>query len=120
MGRMSREKGKRGEREAAELLRSHGFPARRAQQYAGGVESADVIGLAGVHLEIKRTETLRLYPAVEQAMRDRKPGDLACVLHRQNSRPWLAVLPVEDFLSLYREATRQVQSNRVNRVEEPQ
>ena len=33
MSKMSREKGKRGEREFCELLREHGFDARRGQQY---------------------------------------------------------------------------------------
>ena len=32
-GPMSRNKGKVGEREVAELLRAHGFPARRGVQY---------------------------------------------------------------------------------------
>lgn len=32
----SRNKGKRGEREFAALLREHGFDARRGQQFAGG------------------------------------------------------------------------------------
>lgn len=105
MGKMSRDKGKRAEREVAELLRSHGFAARRGVQFAGGPDSPDVVGLPGVHLEVKRTEALRLYPAVEQAVTDRKPGDLATVWHRQNGRGWLVIMPVEDFVSLYRAAT---------------
>lgn len=105
MGRMSRNKGKVGEREVAELLRSHGFAARRGIQFAGGPDSPDVIGLPGAHIEVKRTESLRLYPALEQAMQDRKQGDLATVWHRQNGRSWVVILPVEDFLSLYKAAT---------------
>ena len=104
MGRMSRNKGKVGEREVAELLRSHGFAARRGIQFAGGPDSPDVVGLPGCHVEVKRTETLRLYPALEQAMQDRKAGDLATVWHRQNQRSWVVILPAEDFLSLYRAA----------------
>ena len=100
----SRTKGKRGELEIAALLRGYGFDARRGVQYAGGHDSPDVIGLPGIHLEIKRTESLRLYPAVEQAMQDRKAGDLATVWHRQNGRSWVVILPVEDFLSLYKAA----------------
>jgi len=104
MGRMSRNKGKVGEREVAELLRSHGFAARRGIQFAGGPDSPDVVGLPGCHIEVKRTETLRLYPALEQAMQDRRPGDLATVWHRQNQRGWLVVLPAEDFLALFKAA----------------
>lgn len=104
MGRMSRNKGKVGEREVAELLRQAGYPARRGVQYQGGADSPDVVGLGGVHIECKRTESLRLYPALEQAMQERKPGDLATVWHRSNGRPWVVILPAEDFLSLYKAA----------------
>ena len=51
----SNQKGKRGEREAAALLRKLGFEARRSQQYAGGVDSSDVTceSLPNVHIEVK-------------------------------------------------------------------
>ena len=104
MGKASRDKGKRGEREVAEFLRDHGIPARRGVQYAGGPEAPDVDGFDGVHIEVKRAETLRLYPAIEQAMQDRRPGDVASVWHRQNQRGWLVILPAEDFLSLFKAA----------------
>jgi len=108
MGKMSRNKGKVAEREVAELLRSHGFPARRGVQFQGGADSPDVVGLDAVHIEVKRTESLRLYPALEQAMADRKEGDLATVWHRPNGRPWIVILPAEDFLSLYKAALPKV------------
>jgi len=50
----SRQKGKRGEREAAAFLRSLGFEARRGQQFAGGGDSPDVVtSLSNVHIEVK-------------------------------------------------------------------
>jgi Holliday junction resolvase len=52
----SRQKGKRGEREAAKYLRSLGFTsARRGVQYCGGCDSPDVVcnELPGVHIEVK-------------------------------------------------------------------
>lgn len=103
MGMMSRRKGKTGEREVAELLRLHGYDARRGVQHQGGPDSPDVIGgPPGVHIEVKRTESLRLYAALEQAMADRAPGDLATVWHRPNGRPWVVVLLADEFLALYR------------------
>jgi hypothetical protein len=102
MGKASRDKGKRGEREVAELLRGHGIPARRGVQYAGGNDSPDVIGLDGVHIEVKRSETLALYPALEQALTDARPGDIATVWHRRSGRRWVVVLHAEDFLALMR------------------
>jgi len=57
MSKMSREKGKRGEREFCELLREHGFDARRGQQFAGGPDSPDVVTDCPCHFEVKRTES---------------------------------------------------------------
>ena len=120
MGKMSRNKGKTGEREVAELLRRAGYPARRGVQYAGGPDSPDVVGLEFCHIEVKRTERLALYPAVEQCMRDSKPGDLATIWHRANGRPWVVIMPASDFLSLYGAATKQVVSTRADQPEEPE
>jgi hypothetical protein len=39
----SRNKGKRGELEAAHMLTHEGFPARRGQQFSGGTDSPDVV-----------------------------------------------------------------------------
>lgn len=104
MARMSRTKGKVGEREVAQLLRDHGFPARRGVQYHGGPDSPDVIGLPGFHVEVKRVEAFRLYEALEQAKGERRPGDIPAVFHRPNMRPWVVVLEASDFLSLVRAA----------------
>lgn len=48
MGKMQREKGKRGERELAGILRDYGYNCRRGQQYCGTSGDADVIGLPDV------------------------------------------------------------------------
>ena len=105
MGRIgktnSRQKGKRGELEAAELIRKHGFAARRGQQFKGGGDSPDVVtDIDGYHFEIKRTETLSVYLAVAQAQHDAAPGEVPVVLHRKNKKDWLAILPADDFLRL--------------------
>lgn len=103
MGRMSREKGKRAEREVAELLRAHGFQARRGVQFQGGADSPDVThDIDGLHIEVKRTEAFRLYQALEQAKDERKAGDIPAVFHRANGRPWVVVLEADDFLTLVR------------------
>jgi Holliday junction resolvase len=103
VGRMSRNKGKSGERECAELLRAHGFQARRGVQYQGGPDAPDVVhDIEGVHIEVKRTERFALYPALEQAKQDRRAGDVPVVFHRMNGRPWVVCLEAEDFLTLMR------------------
>lgn len=71
MGKFSRNKGKRGELELALKLRELGFPdVHRSQQYCGSAASADILGLPGIHAEVKRTENLSLYTAYAQATQD--------------------------------------------------
>lgn len=102
MGKTSRDKGKRGEREVASLLRSYGYDAHRGVQYHGGKDSPDVVGLRGVHIEVKRTESLRLYDALAQSKAD-AGDDLPIVVHRRNESEWVVIQPLEDWINLYRE-----------------
>jgi hypothetical protein len=59
MGMRSRNKGKRGEREAAaEIRRILRTDARRGRQFCGSDESPDVVAdIENVHLEVKRAES---------------------------------------------------------------
>ena len=80
----SKQKGKTGEREAAKFLTEiFGEHCRRGVQYQGGPNSPDVVGIPGIHFEVKRCETLSIYTAMDQAERD-SGGSVPCVLHRSN------------------------------------
>ena len=103
MGKASKEKGKKGERELAAVLREHGYSARRGQQFCGASGDADVIGLGGIHIEVKRTETLRLYDALTQAKADARPGEKPAVFHRKNNHKWVVVQELDDWMELYKE-----------------
>lgn len=97
----SKTKGKTGELEVAALLRQHGFDARRGQQFSGGGESPDVVhSIPGVHVEVKRTERLQLYPAMAQAMKDAPADAMPVVFHRANRKDWIVVMNAGDFLNL--------------------
>ena len=101
MGKTSREKGKRGEREVAAFLRSEGYDAHRGVQYHGGPESPDVVGLPRIHIEVKRTERFDLYGALSQSKGD--AGDnMPIVVHRKNECEWVVVQPLKDWIELYR------------------
>ena len=97
----SRNKGKRGELEAAHLLRKYGYDARRSQQYAGINNDADVVGLPGIHIEVKRVEKLNLNDAVEQSGRDAKEDEKPIVLHRKNRQKWLVTMPFDEWIEMY-------------------
>ena len=99
-------KGKGGELDLAQKLREHGYAARRSVQYNGKEEEgqADLLGLPGIHTECKRTERLNLYDAVDQAKRDSKgKNQIPVVFHRRNHCDWLAILRLDDFMTIYRE-----------------
>ena len=97
MGLRSRNKGKRGEREAAaELQRLFSVEARRGRQFQGTDESPDVIvDIPDLHFEVKRCEGFRLYDALEQAIND-AANKVPIVLHRQNRKPWVAIVQLDD------------------------
>ena len=101
MGLRSRNKGKRGEREAAaEVRRIFGTDAARGRQFQGSDESPDIVtGIEGVHFEVKRAESFRLYDALGQAIED-AGENIPVVLHRQNRQPWTAVLRLDDLPQL--------------------
>jgi hypothetical protein len=100
MGRRSRQKGKRGELELSkELTRLFGHQCRRGQQFCGANGDADVVGLPGVHIECKRTESLSLYTAMEQAKSD-CGENVPIVCHRRNGKKWLVVVELEDLQGL--------------------
>ncbi len=97
----ARTKGKVGEREAAkEIQRVLRVSMRRGVQHAGGPESPDVVGLDGVHLEVKRVQSLNLESAMNQAVRDCGGGSVPVVMHRKNNRPWLWTFRFDDVLRL--------------------
>lgn len=104
MGKASRDKGKRGEREVARILRDAGYDCHRGVQYHGGPDSPDVIGLPGVHIEVKRTERLNLYDALGQSKADSGHSEMPIVIHRRNDCEWVVIQPLKDWLDIYRVA----------------
>lgn len=104
-GRAAREKGKRGEREVAQRFKDAGFTgARRTAQYCGKTgDAADVTGVPGLHIEVKRVEREAVRKWITQAVRDADAagqGDIPVVAHRKSGDEWLVTLRLEDFLEI--------------------
>ncbi|MEG1331612.1 MAG: hypothetical protein RSB90_11200 [Eubacterium sp.] len=96
----SRQKGARGEREFAALCRKYGYECRRGQQYSG-IEGDDVVGLPGVHIEVKRVEKLNLDKAMAQSVRD--AGEkIPIVVHRKNGDEWKITMLESQWFELYK------------------
>ena len=98
----SKDKGCRGERELASVLQGYGYDAHRGQQFAGGVDSPDVYGLPGIHIECKRVENLNIHKAYAQAVRDAAGQKKPAVFHRRNREKWMVTLSLDDFMEIYK------------------
>lgn len=99
----SRSKGKRGELELAHALEAKGYDCRRGQQFKGGGDSPDVVGLPGIHIECKRVERLNVQDALDQAEKDcDREHAIPAVFHRRNREPWKVTMSFDDWCFLYR------------------
>lgn len=101
----SKRKGAKGELEFAKLCSEYGFDSRRTQQYCGNTgDAADIVGLPGIHVEVKRVEALNINKAMEQSERDAyQKGDngIPIVAHRKNRADWLITMKAGDWLSMF-------------------
>lgn len=102
----SKKKGAEGERELSRKLREYGYDCRRGQQYCGANGDADVVGLNGIHIEVKRTERLNLSDAMSQAISDAREGEIPVVMHRKNHESWLVTMKLDSWIELYKEGMK--------------
>lgn len=122
MATNSNQKGKRGERLGAELLRSLGYEARRSQQFCGNSEeSQDLIhNVPNVRLEMKvgysaddvASSTPREW--IEKLKTETPPGYVPVVLWKRDRRPWLAVLEIGGLLCLTADVERALKGRNEN------
>ncbi len=101
-GRGSQAKGAAGERELSALLRERGYETQRGGSLSFG-EVPDVVGLPGVHIEVKRVERLNVPAAMDQAIRDSEKfqDGTPALFHRRNREPWLVTMRLDDWLEMY-------------------
>ena len=81
----------------------HYISAEPGQAVSFG-STPDVVGVPGIHPEVKRVERLNVPEAMAQAVRDASRfGDgIPTLFHRRNRSPWLVTMQLEDWLKLYR------------------
>lgn len=101
-GNSSRNKGAKAERELWHILRDfYGLDVRRGQCFNG---EADLVGLPGIHPEVKRTEKTSVWAWIQQAfdeMRKKKDGDNISIFFRRNRSPWFVIVPLELWVDMY-------------------
>ena len=102
MGKYQKEKGKRGERELANLLKTFGFDCKRGQQYSGKNGDADVVGLPGIYIECKRAERLNLELAMNKVINDSSGCEqYPAVFHRKDRCEWMVTMRMVDWMKIY-------------------
>lgn len=103
-GKRSRDKGKRGEREVAKIFQEAGFHARRSVQYNGRPgTAADVVGIPGLHIEVKLVEKESIRAWYRQAQRDAHASpenEMPVIVHRKSREPWLVTLSLANFIKI--------------------
>lgn len=97
----SKQKGNRGERELANLLKTYGFNTRRGVQYNGRQGDADVVGINGMHIECKRCQQVKDEAFLQQAERDARKGDMPVVMYRRNHEKWKATMRLDHFMIIW-------------------
>lgn len=102
IGRTAQRKGARGERELSAILQEYGYEAERGGSMTFGAVP-DVVGLPGVHVEVKRVERLNVPEAFNQAVRDADKfhDGMPALFHRRNRSPWLVTMALSDWMELY-------------------
>jgi len=106
----SRDKGARGERMWRDQLRDAGFgdDTYRTAQHVGNCPdgSPDVMcpSLPSLHHEVKFVERLNVQDAMNQAVRDAKPGQIPVVAHKRKSCDWLVTVRADDWFKILRES----------------
>lgn len=99
MGRASRSKGSRGEREFAAFARTFGFRCERTGR--NGKTSEDVThDIPGLHVECKRWKARDIGAAVAQATGDAPAEMVPAVFYRLDRDQWRVDLPASELLRL--------------------
>lgn len=102
-GRTSRNKGAQGERELSKILNEqYGLETHRGYVQ---FKQSDLIGIPGIHPEVKRVENLNIHKAYAQAVAEaekREDGE-PVVFHRRSREPWMVTMSLDTFMKYYRE-----------------
>ena len=98
----SRRKGAKGE---TEFIKNHLAPhwpeaKRNLDQF--GADKRDCLEVAGIHWQIKRTEKLELWKAINQAETEAAATDTPVVAFRRNRSKWYCIMDADEFVALLR------------------
>lgn len=107
LGRYSKNKGKRAERELAHIFQEAGLvDAHRTAQFMGKTgQAGDIEGVPFIHVEAKNVEKLNLRNAMAQSENDAEAcgkGEIPIVCHKKSRAPWLVTMNLTDWIPIYK------------------
>lgn len=101
-GKMSREKGARGEREVAKILSESlsldisRTPRSGAWEHAKG----DLYGVPRFNVEVKLQERTRVDEWYKQSEGDAKEDEIPLLIYRRNREQWKVVMSLDNFVEI--------------------
>ena len=103
MGLKEKRKGERGERLLRDKLREFGFDeVKRGSVFQG---TSDLVGLSGIHPEVKFVEKLNIRKALKQATEEaeKREDGIPTVFSKTSREPWIVTMYLDDWIKLYEE-----------------
>ena len=100
-GKAARNKGANAERELAGILRDwYGYDVHRGKVF---YHESDIVGLDGIHPEVKRQQRLNIYNAMAQAVDEAKKRNdgIPTVFHRRDRGEWMVTMRLSDWIDLF-------------------
>jgi hypothetical protein len=96
MGRASRDKGQRGERQVRDLLRRCGFKAERDGSEFGDLKH----NVPATRIEVKLCERWSIPEWLRQVEADAEPHETPVLVFRKSRGPWRVVVDAEHYFTL--------------------
>lgn len=105
---MQRRKGTKGEQMVAKEYRAQGIDAARVPNSGGLDTKGDLVGVPGVHVEVKMAGKIHILDWLAQAEEEAPEGQTPAVHFRLCSRArstgWYVATPLDDFIDLLKRA----------------
>lgn len=100
-GKAAKDKGKRGELMLVHFLEKFGLTTKRGMVW---LNQSDVIGLDGIHCEVKFVESLNVRKALDQSIAEaaKKKDGLPTVFWKKSRKEWVTIMRTEDWIVLYK------------------
>lgn len=106
MGKISRDRGAKFEREIANIFKDWGYEAFRTAQHMGKTGQTPDVKIDYLHAECKRRRSVAVYEWYDQARRDalaEGKGNIPVVFFRADGKPPMAMMHIESFIELFSE-----------------